>query len=435
MAAYRLKCQHPDCGAEFADDGFRHRCERDHGPALLRACYPSAKLSVETSLPGIFPYRDWLPTGSVVLDGELGRPCCYRSCGLAARLGLRRLHIAFSGYWPERGANLVTRSFKEFEAQATLARYLSLPEADRAPLLVCSAGNTARGFMLACHAAGVPLCVVVPEAALALLRLPQATRAVVIAVRGDYTDAIGFAEKLARGARLLAEGGARNVARRAGMGAVMLHAVAHPQQGTGCLFDHYFQAIGSGAGAIAAWEAVELLRADGRFGNATTRIHVAQNAPFCPVPDAWERGQRELPPESVTRERVAAVAAPLLTSRQPAYGIAGGLFDILTTSGGSAWRVTNRELSSAMRVFFETEGAPISPAAGVAVDALRQAVACGKVRPDDSVLLHITGGGEEMANAVVVQPALQVAPDEVERAIEFIARSDGPLRQARAPQF
>jgi cysteate synthase len=338
------------------------------------------------------------------------------------------LHIAFSGYWPERGASLATRSFKEFEAQATLARYLSLPPKDRRPLLVCSAGNTARGFMLACHAAGVPLCLVVPESALGLLRLPHATRTLVLAVNGDYADALGFAEGLAGSAKLQPEGGARNIARRAGMGTVMLHAVAHPQQGTGHLFDHYFQAIGSGTGAVAAWEAVELLRRDGRFGEQATRIHVAQNAPFCPVPDAWDRRQRELPPESVSRERIAAAAEPLLTNRKPAYGIAGGLFDVLTASNGRAWRVTNRSLFDAMQHFRETEGAAIAPASGVAVDALRQAVACGEVQPDDLVLLHITGGGDEIPDAKPVEPALRLATDEVERAAAFISRSDGLFR-------
>jgi cysteate synthase len=47
------------------------------------------------------------------------------SHGLAKRVGLKALHIAFSGFWPERGAMLLTRSFREFEAQSTMARYLS----------------------------------------------------------------------------------------------------------------------------------------------------------------------------------------------------------------------------------------------------------------------------------------------------------------------
>ena len=74
----------------------------------------------------------------------------------------------------------------------------------------------------------------------------------------------------------------------------MLHAVAHPDSGSGRLFDHYFQAVGSAAGAIAAWEAVELLLKDGRFGHTSTRVHMAQNEPFTPIPDSWERRSRTL---------------------------------------------------------------------------------------------------------------------------------------------
>ena len=43
--------------------------------------------------------------------------------------------------------------------------------------------------------------------------------------------------------------------------------------------DYYFQAVGSGTGAIAAWEANMRLIEDGRFGSNTMKLMVSQNAP------------------------------------------------------------------------------------------------------------------------------------------------------------
>jgi len=57
----------------------------------------------------------------------------------------------------------------------------------------------------------------------------------------DYTDAINLAGRIAKLPGIV-EGGARNVARRDGMGTLMLDAAVT----LGKMPDHYFQAVGSG---------------------------------------------------------------------------------------------------------------------------------------------------------------------------------------------
>ncbi len=434
MAEYRLRCVHPKCGKVYAEDpSFRLLCDDDasggHEPAFLEAAYEKTRLDFRPDAPGLFQFSDWLPTGpsDLKVKEELGRPHTYASYGLAKRLGLKRLHIAFSGFWPERGPNLLTRSFKEFEAQATMARYLSRPRTTAAlPFIISSAGNTANGFNLVSHEASLPVYLVIPETGLDKLVLPFPTTPFTVVVRGDYTDAIVVADAVAKDSGLMREGGARNVARRAGLGAVMLNAVAHPQQGSGRLFDHYFQAVGSGTGAIGVWEAVQLLRNDGRFGDTQTKIHVAQNAPFTPIVDAWKAGQRALLPfdDKVALQQIDAVTANLLTNRRPAYSIHGGLYDVLAASGGDAWRVDNSHIFDAARLFREAEKADIGAAAAVAVDALCQAIASGTVKPDDSVLLHVTGGGKEMqfhaGDVHKVKPNLIVYPNEIDKVLAAI---------------
>jgi cysteate synthase len=436
VGEYNLVCLHPGCGVSCEDTDFRLHCHEEshgrHGPALLRPVYQSKKLSVRTDLPGIFPFHDWLPTGSLILDPlgqELGRPACYKSMGLAKWLGLQHLYIAFSGYWPEIGANLATRTFKEFEAQGTYARYYRTSRRkDPRPFIIASAGNTANGFNLLAALLEVPLYLVVPETGLENLVLPYPTDPFLILVSGDYSDAVSLADVLAREAGLTREGGVRNVARRAAMGTVMLNGVAHPKHGTGFLFDHYLQAVGSGTGAIAAWEAAMLLLEDGRFGNTRTHIHVAQNAPFTPIVDSWRKGSRKLVEfgDSV-QEKIDAVTAQVLTNRYPPYEIHGGLFDVLSDSRGYAWSVQNRQLFQAARVFREKEGIDIGPPAAVAVDALRQAVQEGAVAAADTVMLHITGGGREhqlgRTKGYHVKPAIRLSPHDVEKALQFIAES------------
>ncbi len=57
--------------------------------------------------------------------------------------------------------------------------------------------------------------------------------------------------------------------------------------------------------------------------------------------------------------------------------------------------IENKDVYRAMDLFEETEGIDIVPAAGVAVAALKAAVAAGNVRADEIILLNITGGGEK----------------------------------------
>ena len=68
---------------------------------------------------------------------------------------------------------------------------------------------------------------------------------------GDYFDAIHLSNVAVELDQFIPEGGAKNVARRSGMGTTVLSAATT----IGQIPAYYFQAVGSGTGAIAAWEA------------------------------------------------------------------------------------------------------------------------------------------------------------------------------------
>ncbi len=423
-----MRCQHPACGREYSvTEGFRLSCDHNHEPALLLPVYESAQLTVRPGAPGIFKFADWLPTNGMQLAKTrypLGEPFCYRSYGLARRLGLKRLYVAFSGYWPERGPNLVTRTFKEFEVQCSLAYFLiSQRKTGAPPLVIASAGNTGNSFNFYAALMGFPIYLFVPETGLDNLILPFATSPFLVAVKGDYSDAITMADAVAKRIGLSRDGGVMNVGRRAGMATVMLNAVTHPEQGSGRLFDHYFQGVGSGSGAIAAWEAVQMLLRDGRYGSTRTKIHMAQNSPFTPIADSWESGETVIMSEDKARDAVAHVTARVLTNRKPPYALHGGLRNVLSASKGQTWRVSNQRLFQAARLFNADEGRDIGSASAVAVDALRQAVETGAVNPDDMILLHVTGGGQGIQfqhGTYQAKRRMTVAPHEIDAVFEAI---------------
>lgn len=388
---YRLRC--PVCGAVFADDGLRLACPEAHAPGLLATEYALPRLEPDDRAEGMFRYHRWLPVGAA-LDGRGTRTVTYRSVALGRITGLTNLWISFNGYWPERGGTLPTGTFKDLEAAAVLAR---LPAERRASTLVlASAGNTAAAFARACSDVGQPCLLIVPESGLDDLRFagPLSGCVAVVALAGgaDYTDALALAERMADhpGVDCVATGGAANVARRDGVGTVLLAAAER----IGRMPEHYVQAVGSGAGGIAVHEAAMRLVADGRYGDRLPRLLLCQNLPYAPMVRAWQGGTRHLAVDTdAARAQIRQLSAPVLSTRQPAYSLPGGVFDALTATGGDMLAIGNREAAVARRMVEEAEGIDVDPAAAVAAAGLLRAARDGRLAREAVVLLNITGGG------------------------------------------
>jgi cysteate synthase len=233
----------------------------------------------------------------------------------------------------------------------------------------------------------------------------------VIAVRGDYTDAIRFSREVCFLPGYIEEGGARNVARRDGMGTVMLDAAVT----IGRMPDYYFQAIGSGTGGIAAWESAVRLQEDGRFGTTLPSLHLSQNLPFVPMVSAWNDRRRNIVAETDMPDAPAAISrvySDVLTNREPPYAIPGGVFDAMSATDGRMYAVTNEEARAAGTLFTELEGIDLDPAAAVCTASLIRACETGSIDTSRTVFLNITGGGYERVREdhtlIPVQPAFTV---------------------------
>lgn len=381
MSHFSIKCR--ACG-RILENTFCAFCEHCKN-ALLIADYHDIRFS-ERRTKSVWRFN-WLP----VHDSEEFQPgpLVYRSESLAARLGLESLFIAFNGYWPEKGALLETCTFKEFEAAVVLR---NARENGVEGLVVASAGNTARAFAHLSAQTGFPVIIVVPRMCLTEMWYlePGSVTSTFAVGDGDYADSIDVAKKIALSHGFPFEGGVKNIAKRDGLGLVMLEAVSK----IGKLPDHYVQAVGSGTGAIGAWEMAERFVKDGRFGRRLPVLHLGQNLPFAPMVHAWNKKSRTLNPGDLNPELISQITTRVLSTRYPAYAVIGGVFDALSASSGSMYGIVNEEVYAGMDLFDKAEGIDIVPASGVAVAALLKAVQTGAIKPKETVLLNITGGGE-----------------------------------------
>ena len=404
-----------DCGWSLADPACN--CA-----SLVRAEYENKKFTPREDLDGFYRYAEWLPIKRT-LKGSCA-PVTYKSKALASELSLENLYVTFSGYWPKIGARMMTCSFKETEAYSVCGR---LDENNDRILVVASAGNTARAFAKVCSDNNIPLLISIPEDNIDALwftsPLNDCVKIIASPKGTDYFDAIVLSDKVCTDKRFMAEGGAKNVARRDGMGTTLLSAV----EAIGRIPDAYFQAIGSGTGTIAVWENNLRLIEDGRFGSHKVRLYPSQNDPFTIMYDSWKLHSRQLVDMTAEQARKAAeeIDAKVLSNRKPPYSLPGGLYDAMEDATGEIFKITNEELSYWKNRFLELEGVDIHNAAAVAVASLATAISEGKVNKDEVIMLNITGGGEALAKSeqeiLYAKPHLVLDPDlpaeEIVRAV------------------
>lgn len=389
---YTLQCI--ATGREFDDAGWILDDPECKTPSLVRANYANKQLNLKSDDYGFYKFCDWLPVKRILKGSSA--PITYKSEALARHLGLSNLWITLNGYAPRHGVKMTTCSFKETEAYSVCAR---MDEREERVLVVASAGNTARAFARVCSDNNIKLLLAVPADNLDALWFTEpindCVKVIACEKGGDYFDAINLSNMALKSHKFYAEGGAKNIARRDGMGTTVLSAVTT----IGRIPDYYFQAVGSGTGAIAAWEANMRLIEDGRYGTNLMKLIVSQNAPFVPIFDAWRADSREMLAYDVKKARRDAelIDAKVLSNRRPPYTFAGGLYDALKATNGDVVVATNAQARRAGKLFKELEGIDIHPAPAVALASLIKMVESGSVDRDACIMLNITGAGEEAA--------------------------------------
>ncbi|MDH5675359.1 MAG: cysteate synthase [Myxococcales bacterium] len=392
---YALECLR--CGLRIERDRMNVQCPECGPAAFLRSDYGRAPLTLDGPVERFASYRAWLPFAMGLSLPPLGI-ACFRSEALARPLGLGELWLLVSGYAPELGAELPSCTFKTLEAAGVMLRVLD--QSDRM-LIISSAGNAGCAVLEIGSSNDIPAIVIVPDSARETLWVsaePGARAPLLITLReASYPDAITMVGRMqARFADdLVREGGAFNVARRDSMGVPVLRAV----HAIGRIPDHYVQAVGSGTGGIAAHEAALRLAQSGSFEGGPMRLHLAQNRPFTPMVEAFERGLDDVEPMdgAEVRRRLAQTYTRVLANAAPPYAVRGGVRDVLGQSGGAMYAVDNDAARRAHDAIADAHGFDPYPEGGAAFAALEQAVAAGRIAADETVLVHITGAGWQRA--------------------------------------
>ncbi len=361
-------------------------------------------------LKGVWKYLDWIPTSTS--NEYVAGTTTYKADALGTELGMPNLWVTFHGYWPEKGAMCPTGSFKDMEAVPTIQR---LHDHGCKGLICASAGNTARGFTHFCGLADMPLIVVVGKdhghRIWTKTGHPTDSVKVVVVEDGDYYDAKTVAKGIAKqltGWQM--EGSVHNVARRDGIGSLILDAAFT----IGSMPEHYFQGIGGGPGPIGVHEMAERLIESGQFEGPAPRQHLSQNVEHSPIHNAWQAKRDHLVAEDFPPHDVE-VYSDYLMNKGPAYAQVGGVHDILKGSNGQTYVVERDDAVAAKSLFESIEGIDIMTPGAVALASLQQALASGEIQHDAVTVLNISGGGVERMkqehDTAVVEPWLRVTKE------------------------
>ena len=370
--------------------------------ALLKSIYKN-ELTVYDDRIGMMKFHDWLPNHEIS-KLEVGTQT-YKAEELGKAIGMENLWVTFHGYWPEKNGICPTGSFKDMEAVPTLIR---LRENGMKGVICASAGNTARAFSYFCGLENFPLIVIVGSSHAKRLYIPEGHPSdsvkVIVIEDGDYYDAKVFSKKLAENLPLWQmEGGIHNVARRDGIGSLILDAAFE----IGEIPAHYFQGIGGGPGPVGVHEMAERLIEAGIFEGPVPRQHVSQNIEHCPIHNAWQARRDHLIDADFPDEEVE-VFADYLLNKAPAYAVKGGVYDTLVASNGQTYIVSEQDAKSAKELFENIEGIDIMSPSAVALASVIPALENNDISKDECTVLNISGGGSELMkselNAKPIKP-------------------------------
>jgi threonine synthase len=303
-----------------------------------------------------------------------------RADRLAEALGLGEV-------WVKDDTRNPTNSFKDRVVAVALAKALDF---GLKTIACASTGNLANAVAGASARAGLPSYVFVPaDLEPAKVRATAVYGATVVAVDGNYDDVN----------RLCAELTAEhpwafvnvNVRPFYAEGSKTLAFETAEQLGWQAP-DHVVVPVGSGALLTKIDRGFEELTRVGLLDEARVRVSGAQAAGCSPVATAFAEGT-----DTVRPVKPSTIAKSLAIG-DPADGVYA--LDTVRRTGGGLVSVTDDEIRDGIGLLARTEGIFGETAAGVTIASLRRLAAEGVVRPDERVVVYVTGHGLKTLDAL-----------------------------------
>jgi threonine synthase len=401
-----LKCK--ECGAEYEAQAV-HVCELCFGP--LEVVYDYERLSqvvtretIEAGPNSIWRYRHLLPVSTQdPIDVGTGMTPLLKANRLARRLGLKELYIK------NDAVNMPTLSFKDRVVSVALTRAREL---GFSTVSCASTGNLANSTAAIAAHAGLECCVFIPsdlEAGKVLGTLIYSPT--VMAVHGNY-DQVN---------RLCSE-----VANTHGWGFVNINLRPYYSEGSKTLGyevaeqlgwklpDHIVAPLASGSLFTKIYKGFQEFITLGLVEEKPVRFSGAQAEGCSPIAQAFKAGRDFIDPVK------PSTIAKSIAIGNPADGVYA--VDIANKTNGNIESVTDAEIVEGIKLLAETEGVFTETAGGTTIAVLKKLVEAGKINPDETTVVYITGNGLKTQEAVqgYVGEPLTIEPklESFERALE-----------------
>lgn len=371
----------PQCGSGWREARYDYQAVAEH----ILADLPKRPFD-------IWRFYELLPVAAPhppISMGEGGTPLI-RATNLGMMLGLNNLFIKDERQNP-------TGSFKDRQAAITVT---ALKEAGITETVLASTGNVAISYSAYASRAGIKLWAfltsLVPNEK---MREVAVYGTQVIKVTASYDQAkkvaVEYAEQKQTGSYL--DRGVRSIPALEAMKTIayeiaeqLTQAMGTPQPASENAVpwrtpDWYIQAVSGGMGPVGVLKGFEELRTMGLVDRIPAAACI-QTEGCAPMVTAWKNNREEAEPVRSPRTNIATLAT----------GDPGRTYSILRQrmlrgGGGTFEAVSDEEAFRAIHVLAKMEGLSMEPASAVAFAGLIKMVRSGQVKPDDVIVVNLTG--------------------------------------------
>ncbi len=379
-----LSCR--ECGQEYPIEPL-HVCDTCFGPLEVNYDYARIKKdvshkSIEARPRNLWRYRELLPAGA---DSEIG-PCSgftplLRAERLGAEIGLKHLYIK------DDTVNHPTLSYKDRVVSVAIAK---AREFGFSTVSCASTGNLATAVAAHAARAGLRCFIFMPEGVESGKLVGSAIYgAKVIIIRGNYDDVN----------RLCSE-----IADKYGWAFVNINLRPYYTEGAKTfgfevaeqlgwrLPNHIVVPTAGGTILPKVAKAFKELKEVGLVRGGEFKIHSAQAAGSAPVIHALHKGL-----DLITPVKPDTIAKSIAIGN-PADGYY--VLRAVRESGGWGDAASDEEIVDAIKLLARTEGIFAEPAGGTTLAVTLKLIAQGRIAPDETVVVSITGNGYKTLEAV-----------------------------------
>lgn len=394
--AVGLRCR--ECGTEYADNPI-NVCEHDFAPLEVVYDYAGAKKlltreQISKRAFNMWRYRELLPEQEPVSGFNTGGTPLYHAKHLGERIGgFKKLYVKFDGVC------VPTLSFKDRVVAVSVARAKRF---GFDTVGCASTGNLANSVAAQAAQAGLKSVILIPKSLeRAKVVNTQVYGAKLIKVDGHYDDVN----------RLCAE-----IANDAKIGIVNVNLRAYYAEGSKTMGFEVAEQLGWKApdNVVVCMAGGSLINKLNKAFKEFAQLELLEAEPHCRFWGAQATGCNPIT-DAIKRKSdlIKPVKEPHTIARSIAIGNpADGYFAarLCLDSGGGGDDVSDAEIVQGMRLLAETEGLFTETAGGVTVATFKKLAEAGRINPDETTVLCITGQGLKTMDALMEPGVLPEAP-------------------------